>query len=419
MSTLRSGAERDDGTEARGDAVPGRDGTLTGRDGESGWDAERESARRSPDQPDQPNRPTDDLDPHLGPTADIDPAVVAADDLLLDTLGRAESAPGDDPLAGLLTAWRAELDDDLPAFDLAAALARTMPGQVGERDHAPPDPALGRTAAPFAGSRKPRADESEPVDPIEGSGPDGIRAPRPAVPGRRPRPCASASRSPAGRPGTGPSDSARDAFGRPDRSRPPLRPGRLVRRLVLSSVVGVVLTALLGLGVNHAGPTSPLWPVAAAVYPDRSAVRAAEHTIQLARDAVAERRYAEARAELDRAAVQVSEIRDRAEAGRLRTEVEWIRRGLPGSADRSEAPTGEPPTSVRPVPTTPAAGRTPAPARTPGDAAPPTARSGPAQPAPASPSDRQLLPLPLLPSLLPSGLPLLPSGGCVLLCPPD
>ncbi|GAB3980193.1 hypothetical protein GCM10027615_58190 [Plantactinospora veratri] len=200
-----------------------------------------------------------------------------------------------------------------------------------------------------------------------------------------------------------------------------MRPGRLVRRLVLSGVVGVVVTALLGLGVNHAGPASPLWPVAAAVYPDRSAVRAAEHTIQLAREALAEHRYARARAELDRAAVQVTEIRDPAEAGRLRTEIERVRLGLPGAADHSEAPAGERSTPARPAPTTPAAGRTPAPGRTPGGAAPPTVRSGPAQPPPASPSGRQLLPLPVppvLPSLLPSGLPLLPSG-CVLLCPPD
>ncbi|MDW5325220.1 hypothetical protein [Plantactinospora sp. KLBMP9567] len=394
MSTLRSGAERDDGTDERGGAVPGRDGTLTGRDGESGWSAERAAARRSSAQPHQPTGP--DLDLHLhpsavpdpaadsDPTTVPDPAVVAADDLLLDTWGRGASAVGDDPLAGLLTAWRAELDTDLPAFDLDAAFVLTRPQQVGQ-------------------------------------GPDGIRPPRTAVPVRRPRPGASASRLPAGRrPGAGPAGSARKAAGRPGPSRPPVRPGLLVRRLVLSSVVGVVVTALLGLGVNHAGPTSPLWPVASAVYPDRSAVRAAEHTIQLAREAVAERRYAEARAELDRAAVQVTEIRDSAEAGRLRTEIERVRLGLPGSADRSEAPTGEAP-PVRPVPPTPGAGRTPAPARSPGDGAPPTVRSAPAPPPPASPSRREVLPLPVpvLPSLLPSGLPLLPSGGCVLLCPPD
>ncbi|MEN3608486.1 hypothetical protein AAH979_02985 [Plantactinospora sp. ZYX-F-223] len=395
MSTLRSGAERDDGTDERGGAVPGRDVTLTGRDGESGWSAERAAARRSSAQPHQLTDPDLDLDlhPSAGPdpsddpdlTADPDPAVVAADDLLLDTWGRGASAVGDDPLAGLLTAWRAELDADLPAFDLDTAFALTTPQPAGQ-------------------------------------GPDGIRPPRTAVPVRRPGPGASASRPPAGRrPGAGPAGSAREAAVRPGPSRPPVRPGPLVRRLVLSSVVGVVVTALLGLGVNHAGPTSPLWPVASAVYPDRSAVRAAEHTIQLAREAVAERRYAEARAELDRAAVQVTEIRDSAEAGRLRTEIERVRLGLPGSADRSEAPSGEGSTPVRPVPPTPGAGRTPAPARTPGDAAPPTVRSGPAQPPPASPSRREVLPLPvpLLPSLLPSGLPLLPSGGCVLLCPPD
>ncbi|WP_159104419.1 hypothetical protein [Plantactinospora sp. BB1] len=389
MSTLRSGAERDDGTDARSDAVPGRDGTLTGRE-----------------------------DPHLDPTTDPGPAVVDADELLLDALGRGGPVPGDDPLAGALAAWRAELDADLPALgldDLPALDLDDLPA-LGPADLPALDlddlPALGPADLPALGADgAPRR---------LGARPGGLRPPRPAVPARRPRPGVAAGRRHSGRPGAGPPGSARDGSG-PAGSRPPLRPGRLLRRLVLSGVVGVVVTALLGLGVNHAGPASPLWPVAAAVYPDRSAVRAAEHTIQLAREALAEQRYAQARAELDRAAVQVTEIRDPAEAGRLRTEIERVRLGLPGVADRSEAPAGEPSTPDRPAPTTPAPGRTPAPARTPGGAAPPTVRSGPAQPPPASPSDRQVLPLPLppvLPSLLPSGLPLLPSG-CVLLCPPD
>ncbi|MEQ4305133.1 hypothetical protein ABNF97_27765 [Plantactinospora sp. B6F1] len=349
MSTLRGGAERDDDTDARGDAVPGRDGVLTGRE---------------------------DLNPD--PTAEPDPAVVAADDRLLDALGRAESAPGDDPLAGLLTAWRAELHADLPCFDVDAALAATVPRQPAT---------IPRQPATIP--RQPAAVPRQPAAPNQ--------------PATTPRRSAAVPRQPATmprRPATFP-------------RRP--RAGRLVRRLVLSSVVGVVLTALLGLGVNHAGPTSPLWPVATAVYPDRSAVRAAEHTIQLAREALADHRHTQARAELDRAAVQVTAIRDPAEAGRLRAEIERLRRGLPGSADRSEVPAGEQAPPVQPAPTTPTAPRTP------GVAPPPTVGSDPTQPAPATPADRDLLPVPLpvLPSLLPSGLPLLPSGGCVLLCPPD
>ncbi|MEJ3746523.1 anti-sigma-D factor RsdA [Actinomycetes bacterium KLBMP 9797] len=40
---------------------------------------------------------------------------IAADDELLDALGRGEPAPADDPLAGALAAWRADLDDGAAA----------------------------------------------------------------------------------------------------------------------------------------------------------------------------------------------------------------------------------------------------------------------------------------------------------------
>src|SRR5688572_11835516 len=53
-----------------------------------------------------------------------DLSVIAADDALLDTLGRGEAAPDDDKLAGVLAAWRTDLDDDHPAgLDVAAMLA--------------------------------------------------------------------------------------------------------------------------------------------------------------------------------------------------------------------------------------------------------------------------------------------------------
>jgi hypothetical protein len=47
-----------------------------------------------------------------------DLAAVAADDALLDALGRGDAAPDDDELAGLLAAWRSDLDADLPQLDL-------------------------------------------------------------------------------------------------------------------------------------------------------------------------------------------------------------------------------------------------------------------------------------------------------------
>jgi len=46
------------------------------------------------------------------PTVDL--AAVARDDLLLDSLGQGSPAPGDDEVAAMLAAWRADLADDLP-----------------------------------------------------------------------------------------------------------------------------------------------------------------------------------------------------------------------------------------------------------------------------------------------------------------
>ncbi|MFY1671155.1 hypothetical protein ACN27G_14455 [Plantactinospora sp. WMMB334] len=336
--------------------------------------------------------------------ADLDPVVLVADDRLLDALGRGDPAPAGDPLARLLSAWRADLDAD-------------------RHEHA--DAPVLREAGPDAGlPPAPRADLA--------AGP----RPGPSRTGH-PRPRASAGRSRNGgvggrlRPGV-PADLRRPDGLRPgvpvDLRRPDggpraprTRPGAAVRRLVLSTAAAVVTTALFGLGVNHAGPTSPLWPVAAAVYPDRSTIRAAEHTIQLAREAAEARRFDEARQELDRAAGQVAGIHDPGVAARLFSEIARIRLGLPEPAERPETPTGERSGPARPGPPTPAPEHTPPPRRTAGEAPPPTARSGAAQPPPASPTARQVLPLPVpvLPSLLPSGLPLLPSGGCVLLCPPD
>ncbi|MFC6016672.1 hypothetical protein ACFP2T_10715 [Plantactinospora solaniradicis] len=336
MSNLRDGGRR-------GDGVGERSGDVTGRDGD----------------------PVELADP-----VDLEPAVLVADDLLLDALGRGAAAPADDPIAGLMAAWRADLDAEQPAGPVDDAVpARTMPATVRAPARVrPPRP------GPPVGPRRPGQLRSDP--------------PRP-VPGRRPR-----------------------------------RTG-LVRRLGLVAVVAIVATALLGLGVNEAGPTSPLWPIAAAVYPDRSAVRVVEHTLTLAEDAVAAGRYDDARSRLDQALVQVAEVRHPEPAERLRADIERIRRGLPGTGpDEIEPDTSTTSGAVPavPVPATSSTDGGPAPTRTPGGAASPAGRPPAASdPAPADPSPRQVLPLPVpvLPSLLPSGLPLLPSGGCVLLCPPD
>ncbi|MBF9133725.1 hypothetical protein I0C86_33040, partial [Plantactinospora sp. S1510] len=329
---------------------------VTGRDGDLAGPG-RTPTERLPDE-------SADVD-----RTEPDPAVLAADDLLLDLLGRGASAPADDPIAGLMAAWRADLDAEQPAApvdDLVVSRTMPAPGPQPTRVR-PPRP------GPPVGVRRPGRLRSDP--------------PRP-VPGLRPR------RTP------------------------------LVRRLALVAVVAIVATALLGLGVNRAGPTSPLWPIAAAVYPDRSAVRVVEHTLTLAEDALAAGRYDDARSRLDQALVQVAEVRRPEPAERLRADIERIRRGLPGAGPDEVEPDGRTTSGAVPavpVPPTPPSGG-PAPTRTPGGGASPAGRPPAASdPPPANPSPRQVLPLPVpvLPSLLPSGLPVLPSGGCLLLCPPD
>ncbi|MEO3819042.1 anti-sigma-D factor RsdA [Plantactinospora sp. B24E8] len=311
------------------------------------------------------------------------------DDLLLDALGRGEPAPTGDPLASLLAAWRLDLDEQVPVGSGGGGLVRAgiEPG---------PD------QVPSASDRTPSASDRTPstagrVRPSSGSrSRPGPGVDRPGV--RRPE-------------GTGPTPA------RSFRVRPG---GPLARRLAFSTAAAVVVVALLGLGVNHARPTSPLWPIANVVYPDRSAVRAVEHTLGLAENAVAAHRYDDARRHLDQAVGQLTEVRDPAEARRLRVDLDRVRSRLPVEAEPGPADPVTPAVpSPDPVPTDRSTGRAGTPTGDPGDrsSAPRPSRSAPPPTAP-TPARVLPLPVPVLPSLLPSGLPLLPSGGCVLLCPP-
>jgi hypothetical protein len=51
----------------------------------------------------------------------VDLAAINADDALLDALGAGRPVPADDPLAGMLQAWRADLDDDQPTLVIPPA----------------------------------------------------------------------------------------------------------------------------------------------------------------------------------------------------------------------------------------------------------------------------------------------------------
>lgn len=367
MSTVGAGTEPDGGDGG----TRGRDDNVSGRQPEPA------------DQSSTPAPPTGP--PDAGPLDGdlLDGDLLDSDDLLLDALGRGEPAPTGDPLASLLAAWRLDLDGQVPAGSGGGGLDR---GGIGPG----PDqvlPASDRTPSTAGRVRPSSGSRSRPEPGVD----------RPGA--RRPE-------------GTGPT-TARSLRVRPG--------GPLTRRLTLSTAAAVVVVALLGLGINHARPTSPLWPIANVVYPDRSAVRAVEHTLGLAENAVAAHRYDDARRHLDQALGQLAEVRDPAEARRLRVNLDRVRSRLPVETEPGPADPATPAApSPDPVPTDRSTGRagTPTGDRGGRPSAPRPSRSAPPPTAP-TPARVLPLPVPVLPTLLPSGLPLLPSGGCVLLCPPD
>jgi len=129
--------------------------------------------------------------------------------------------------------------------------------------------------------------------------------------------------------------------------RPQRRPGR---RLLVAVAAATVLLAGLAFGVERAGPTSPLWPIARVAFPDRVEPRLAERHIALARQAATDGRYADAQSQLDQAEANVERIRDQALVRRLRAEIEALRRTLPAgpvtpppAPSPTPAPSGAPP----------------------------------------------------------------------------
>jgi hypothetical protein len=238
------------------------------------------------------------------PGRDDEFSAIAADDALLDALGRGEPAPGDDKLAGLMATWRADLDEGPAEFDPAAIVARLAD-----------EPAL-VSGADLSGEG--------PSD-LSGDGPSGNGA----------KPVRTAVPVPPVRPRR-------------------WRPGRRAGRYLSGVAAALVLVAGLAVGAGTAGPESPLWPIARVLYPERAEVRLAEHTIALAREAAADGRYADAHRSLDRAAGTVRRIDDPRRADRLRTEIDRIRRSLP-STGVPGVPAPPSPSVPVPVPVPPTA----------------------------------------------------------------
>lgn len=347
------------------------------------------------------NPPADDADQSYADS------LLHADDLLLDALGRGEPAPADDPFAALLATWRAELDHDQsdPDADLVRAFCGTSTGPVPPAaaatvaDPVTADPAAPPTGPATTSTADPTAAPQPALDATPPSGPTPTPLTGPAA---APRPSAPDRHGPAGR---GPASRNRHRRGSARRV------GRL-GRLLIGVATALVAVAALGVGANNAGPTSPLWPVARLVYPEQAAGRAAEHEIDLARQAVTDQRYDRAREHLDRAEAHLAEMTDPGWARQLGAEIARLRAALPPAP--GQGPGATPPAGT--APDAPGVPVQPTPAPTPGRSTAPGGGGQPAAPTP-SPTRPGLLPpllpspllpdLPLVPSLLPSGLPLI------------
>ncbi|GAA1367866.1 hypothetical protein [Catellatospora chokoriensis] len=294
------------------------------------------------------------------------------DDALLDGLGLGGAAHADDPLAGMLAAWRTDLAE--PPFaptldlDIAAQAALADPIDLDEEAHEEPAAAVLRPAA---------------GRPVASSAPDHvITAGEPAT-GRRD---ARRSSRPPGRGGTA----------RPVRGGR-LRPGRL---LLAAALLVAVLGGGVVVGAGAGQPGTPLWPVTQLVYAARADSRvAAQETEELlarADRALQERRHDDAEQLLRQAWDHLGQVREKSDHQRLRTE---LMRLLAAFA----AVTAQP--SASPTP-----GSSPRPAG--GTTAPTSAPTGAPTPSP-TPGAGGLLPglpplLPSLPPILPSLLPDLP-----------
>ncbi|MFG2166157.1 hypothetical protein [Micromonospora chersina] len=246
---------------------------------------------------------------------------VRRDDELLDAL-RHGALPADDPVAALLGGWQAQVE------------ARAV--ELESR----PWPAL---------DRPPADDQPAPADPAELA---PVRAVPPAGKHGRPvdRPDAPEPGEPAGTgPGRGRSDGRR----------------RRARVLSGAALTLVTLAGGLGLGSARAEPGGLLWPVTELVWTERADALVAEREIDRmldqARRDLGAGRYAEARADLERAAALLGRLGDGPGATRVREDLADLWQRLP-AAGVTPVPSPAPPGAPGTTPAPPEApGTTPAP----------------------------------------------------------
>jgi hypothetical protein len=237
----------------------------------------------------------------------VDLTALAADDALLDALGRGAPASADDPAAALLAAWRAELSAD--------TFSDARPGAAASDGVAVADDAISGSAAASGAA-------------LAG----GVRS----------------SGAGSGRAGRG-------------------RGRRGGRRWAGPGIAAAVL-ALLGGGLTVAAadatPGSPLWPLTAVVNPGRADVVTTEDKLTQARQAISDGRYADAQRLLDEAGVLVARVRDPRESQRLTAELAAVRRSLADAgtgAPHRSLPTPSPAAPSQSTPRSPASSGSPAP----------------------------------------------------------
>ncbi|SDI84283.1 hypothetical protein SAMN05192558_102333 [Actinokineospora alba] len=278
----------------------------------------------------------------------IDLARLAADDDLLDRIGRGDPvADAADPIA-LLAEWRAALPD--------------RPGSGTAADDSMTPPAVSEPSPPYV----PHVGTLEPL----------LSAEQP-VPGETTAFLESPVVAPAARPRKSAPPAAK-----------PRSAGRVVRWLAAAAAViaaGVGVVSLTG--GQTGGPSAPTAPAG----PNRVAIAAAEQVLGDARGSIERRDLRSARALLDRAGELIDEVRDPVEERRLRAEMERLR-----ALAVEPSPTSTTSTAVT---------TRPAQAVLPTTSVVPVTAGGPAKPPQVTTTTPSVRTRPGLPTLLPSVIP--------------
>jgi len=205
------------------------------------------------------------------------------DDRLLSSLAAGSSAPAGDDVAGLLAAWRADIDAE-PLPDLRAAIQTAADGDTDRKPLPLPLPLPDQRRRPF---RRTSADAMQPG------------SPRPQAP------TSPASSPPAG----------------PGRQRNP-------RPLVVALAAAVLAFGGLTVASAAAQPGTPLWPITRVIFGDtaksRLAAQEAEKLLDQARAAMAAGDKIGAAKLVEAARVQIGLVSDPEARQRLNNEADTL-----------------------------------------------------------------------------------------------